>query len=63
MLFRSYAQKREIIPEILSRTEGKDSLIKEPSDQAIAAFSTILIEKNMLGLDSIGQYQKKLGKK
>lgn len=60
---KKYAQKREIVPEILSRTDGKDSLMKEPSDKAIAAFSTILIEKNMLGLDSIGQYQKKLGKK
>lgn len=61
--FKQYAKKREIIPEILSRSEGKDSLMKEPSDKAIAAFSTILVEKNMLGLDSIGQYQKKLGKK
>jgi hypothetical protein len=60
---KKYAEKREIVPEILSRTDGNDSLLKEPSDRAIAAFSAILIEKNMLGLDSIGQYQRKLGRK
>lgn len=61
--FKKYAKKREIVPEILSRTEGTDSLLKEPTNKAIAAFSAILIEKNMLGLEPIGQYQKKLGKK
>lgn len=57
--FLEYMKKREIIPEILSRTEGKDSFLKNPSQQAVAAFSTILIEKNMLKLNTIGQYRKK----
>lgn len=57
--FMEYMKKREIIPEIISRTEGKDSLIKQPSESAVAAFSTILIEKDVLKLNTIGQYQKK----
>lgn len=58
--FLEYMKKREIIPEILSRTDGKDSFIKAPSQDSVAAFSTILMEKNVLKLDTIGQYQKKL---
>lgn len=58
--FIEYKNKREIIPEILSRTEGTDSFLKEPTEKAVAAFSAILIEKNMLKLNPIGQYQKKL---
>lgn len=57
--FMEYMKKREIIPEIISRTEGKDSLIKPPSENAVAAFSTILIEKDVLKLNTIGQYQNK----
>lgn len=56
--FLEYMKKREIIPEILSRTEGSDSFIKEPTDKAVAALSAILIEKNMLKLRNIGQYKK-----
>lgn len=58
--FLEYTKKREIIPEILSRTEGMDSFIKDPTEKAVAALSTILIEKNMLKLNTIGQYQKRL---
>ena len=61
--FKQYMKKREIIPEILSRTEGVDSYLKEPTEKAVAAFSAILIEKNMLKLNPIGQYKKKLGLK
>lgn len=57
--FLEYMKKREIIPEILSRTEGTDSFMKEPTEKAVAAFSTILVEKNMLKLNSIGQYKIK----
>lgn len=57
--FIEYMKQREIIPEIISRTEGRDSFIKPPSENAIAAFSTILIEKDMLKLNTIGQYQNK----
>lgn len=56
--FLEYMKKREIIPEILSRTEGSDSFLKEPTEKSVAALSTILIEKNMLKLNSIGQYKK-----
>ena len=56
--FKEYIKKREIVPEILSRSNGTDSLLKEPTDYAIAAFSTILIEKNMLKLNPIN-YEKR----
>lgn len=59
--FKQYIKKRELIPEILSRTEGEDSYLKEPSEKAVAAFSAILIEKNVLKLNPIGQYKKRLG--
>ena len=56
--FKEYIKKREIVPEILSRSNGTDSLLKEPTDYAIAAFSTILIERNMLKLNPIN-YEKR----
>lgn len=53
-----YRRKREVIPEILSRTEGLDSFLKHPSEISVAALSTILIEKKIFKKSTISQYKK-----
>lgn len=55
-----YMKKREIIPEILSKTNGKDSLIKPPTEESVFAFSIILMEKNVLNLNNNKQYNRNL---